>query len=252
MRRHVLHLIAALGVASCCLPSFAQAKGQMSVGPMLWTYGTNLQVDRATDFDGSNITAQERANDWSVSGAGVGVRLSYDLPRAATLFGEVGTSQATVRDKDITDPAQPVDSRGLDNGAYYGGGVQFGGPFSHTGNGFWSVGGTVSRVSAALDPDITTRWEFDETRLAADGKVGVWAGQLGFYGGVRVVNSDAELRETDRTNPVGQQVRTTELSRKGPVDLLIGAQTHGSGISGFTEVGMVGTLSATAGLSLRF
>ncbi len=252
MKRHILHVIAALGVASCCLPSLALAKGQMNLGAMLWRHGTNLQVDRATDFDGSNITPEERAKDWDVIGSGVGVRLSYEFPRMVTLFGEAGTSQATVRDKEVADPDQRVDSRGLNNGAYYGVGVQLGGPFSPIGNGFWSVGGMVSVVSTDLDRDITTRWEFDETKLAADGKVGTWAGQVGFYGGVRIVNSDAELRETDRTNPLGQQVRTTELSRDSAVDLLIGAQTRGPGISGFTEIGMVGTFSATAGLNLRF
>jgi hypothetical protein len=36
------------------------------------------------------------------------------------------------------------------------------------------------------------------------------------------------------------------------VDLLVGAQTRGPEITGFTEIGMVGTFSANAGLMIRF
>jgi hypothetical protein len=76
--------------------------------------------------------------------------------------------------------------------------------------------------------------------------------QVGFYGGLRLVHSSAELRETDRTNPPAEQTRLTELGRAGAVDLLVGAQTRGPEITGFTEIGMVGTFSANAGLMIRF
>jgi len=83
-------------------------------------------------------------------------------------------------------------------------------------------------------------------------KVGTWVQQVGFYRGLRMVQSNADLRETDRTNLPGEQVRLTELARDSAVDLLIGAQTRGPGVSGLTEIGMIGTFSATAGLTLRF
>ena len=110
----------------------------------------------------------------------------------------------------------------------------------------------VSVVSTGLDQNVNTSWDFDETKLAVDGKVGTWVRQVGFYGGLRMVHSNADLRETDWTNPPGQRVRTMELSRDGALELLVGAQTRSPGVSGFTEIGMAGTFSATAGLNLRF
>ena len=251
MPRRVLKLLATLALTSCGLPTIAESQGRVNLGAMLWRHGTNLKVERATDFDGSNITGNERSKDWDVLGSGVGVRLSYEFPRIVTLYGEAGTSQATVRDKDVANPNQRVDSRGLNSGAYYGLGAQIGGPISTRGNAFWSMGGMLSAVSTGLDQDVNTSLDYDETKLALDGKVGTWVQQVGVYGGLRLVHSNADLRETDRTNPPGQQIRTMELLRDGAVELLIGAQTRGPTISGFTEIGMVGTFSATAGLTLR-
>ena len=252
MRHHRPIVLAALVAASCCIPTYARSEGRVTVGAMLWRHGTNLQVERATDFDGSDMTQGERAKNWDVIGSGVGLRLSYEFPRLLTLYGEAGTSQATVRDKDVTDPSQQVNSRGLNGGAYYGVGLQVGDYFSGTGNLFWRMGASLSAISTGLDEDVNSSWDYDETKLAVEGKLGSWVQQVGLYGGVRLVHSSADLKESDRTNPPGFQIRTTELKRDGAVELLVGAQTRGTEISGFTELGMVGTFSATAGMTLRF
>ncbi len=252
MRHHVRIVLIALGLAACWLPAQAQSRGRVSVGAILWRHGTNLSVERATDFDGSNITTRERAKDWDVLGSGVGARISYELPRVLTLYGEVGTAQATVRDKDVADPNQDVASRGLNDGAYLAVGARLGGDFGGRGDFFWSMGGALSAVSTALEQDINTSWDYDETKVTVDGKVGTWVQRAGFYGGLRLVRSHADLHETDRTNLPGEQTRTTELGRDEAAELLVGAQTRGQDIVGFTELGMVGTFSATAGLTLRF
>jgi len=252
MRHPGLIVLAALGVVTCCRPADAWSEGRVSIGAMLWRHETHLKVERATHYDGSDITSGERARDWDVSGSGLGARINYELPRLVTIYGEAGTSQATVSDKDVTDPSQQVESRGLSGGAYFAVGATIGDYFSGTGNLFWSVGGSVASISAGLDRDINRSWDYDETRISGDLKIGTWVQQVGFYGGLRMVQSSSDLRETDRTNLPGEQSRVTELGRDSAVDLLVGAQTRGPEISGFTEIGMVGTFSATAGLTLRF
>ncbi|MGH7731194.1 MAG: hypothetical protein ACRENJ_08100 [Candidatus Eiseniibacteriota bacterium] len=252
MRHPGLIVVAAFGAAACCLPVEARSEGHVSVGAMLWRHETNLKVERATDYDGSDMTASERALDWDVTGSGLGARVSYEFPRLVTVYGEAGTSQATVRDKDVSDPSQQVSSRGLDSGAYFAVGATVGDYFSGAGNTFWRMAGSLSAISAGLDRDVFQSWDYDETRISGDLKVGTWVQQVGFYGGLRLTSSNADLRETDRSNLPGEQSRVTELGRDSAVDLLVGAQTRGPEISGFTEIGMVGTFSATAGLTLRF
>jgi hypothetical protein len=252
MRHPGVIVLAALGVAMCGRPAEARGEGRISVGAMLWRHETNLKVEHATDYDGSNITGGERLRDWDVSGSGLGARINYEFPRLVTVYGEAGTSQATVSDKDVTDPSQQVESRGLNGGAYFAVGATIGDYLSGTGNLFWRVGGSVASISAGLDRDVNRSVDYDETRISGDLKIGTWVQQVGFYGGLRMVQSNADLRETDRTNLPGQQSRLTELARDSAVDLLVGAQTRGPEISGFTEIGMIGTFSATAGLTLRF
>lgn len=252
MRHHGVIVVAALALATSGLPAVAWSEGRIHLGAMLWRDGTNLKVERATDYDGSDITGDQRIRDWDVIGSGLGARLSYDLPRLLSLYGEAGTAQATVRDKDVTDPSQSVASRGLNSGVYFVVGAQLGDYFSGTGNVFWKLGGSLTSISAGLDRDVNRSWDYDETRISGDLKIGTWVQQIGLYGGLRAVHSSADLRETDRTNPLLQQSRLTELGRRGAVDLLVGAQTRGPEISGFTEIGMIGTFSASAGLTMRF
>ena len=250
--RHHGRLVVALALAASCLPAHARSDGRVHVGAMLWRDETGLQVEHATDYDGSNITGEQRTRDWDATGSGLGARVSYDFPRLLTIYGEAGSSQATVRDKDVADPSQSVTSRGLNSGAYFGLGAQIGDYFSGAGNMFWRVGGELSNLSAGLDLDVNRSWDYDQTRLSGSVKLGTWVQQIGFYGGLRAVHASADLRETDRANPPGQQSRLTTLGRSGAVDLLVGAQTRGPEISGFTEIGMIGTFSANAGLMIRF
>ena len=251
MGHRVLIALAVLGVATLCLPADAQSKGSMSVGPVLWTHSTDLKVESATDFDGSNNTTEQQQKSWDVLGSGAGVRLNYDLPRMFSLYGELGVTQATVRDKNLTDPNQNVQSLGLNDGAYYTLGAKLGDDFSN-GRLFWMVGGAINGVSTNLDADVNTNWDYKETNVSLDGRVGTWASRIGVYGGLRFADSNANLRETDRTNPIGQQVRKIDMGRDGSVDLLLGARTRGSDISGFTELGFVGAFSASAGMSVGF
>jgi len=252
MRHHGLLVVAALALVASGLPTQARSEGRVKIGPMLWRDETRLTVEQATDYDGSNITAQERSLDWDATGSGVGARVSYDFPRLLTIYGEAGSSQATVRDKDVADPSQSVTSRGLNSGAYFAVGAQVGDYFSGGGNMFWRLGAELSSISAGLDRDVNRSWDYDETRFSGSLKLGTWIQQIGFYGGLRAVHASADLRETDRTNPPGQQSRLTTLGRDGAVDLLVGAQTRGPEVSGFTEIGMIGTFSANAGLMIRF
>ena len=251
MRHHGLIIAAAL-LGSSCLPTIASSEGRVRIGASLWRDETRLQVESATDYDGSNITSGERALQWDVTGSGLGAKLSYDFPRLLTIHGEAGSSQATVSDKDISDPSQSVTSRGLNSGAYFMLGAQVGDYFKSAGNAFWRLGGEVGTLSAGLDRDVNRSWDYDETRVSGHVKIGTWIQQIGFYGGLRAVHANADLRETDRTNPPGQQSRLTSLGRDGSIDLLVGAQTRGPEVTGFTEIGMVGTFSANAGLTVRF
>lgn len=234
------------------LPADAWSQGRVSAGAVLWTHNTDLDVESATEFDGTDDTADQMIRDWDVLGSGAGVRIGYDFSKIAALYGEVGATQATVRDKDVTDPNQDVGSLGFNDGAYFAVGARLGGDFSGTSNLFWAVDGAFRSVSTSLDEDITTSWDYDESRFSIDGRVGVWAKQVGFFGGLRMVNANADLSETDISNIPGQQNRNIELKRENSADVLLGAQTRGSNVAGFAELGLVGAFSATAGVRYGF
>ncbi len=245
-------LLAILCGVSVCFPASAWSQGRVSAGVMVWSHDTNLRVESATDYDGSNITAEQGLKDWDVQGSAAGLRLNYSFPKMVSLYGEGGVAQATVRDKDVTDPNQRVNSEGLDDGSYFAFGARLAGDFHGAGNFFWQTSGTMSTVSASLNQDVTTRWKYNETKFELGGEVGKWVQSVGFYGGLRFVHSNANLDQTDFTNLPGLQTRTTELGRDGSVDILLGAQTRGSDVRGFAEIGLVGTLSASGGLTVGF
>lgn len=76
---------------------------------------------------------------------------------------------------------------------------------------------------------------------------------LGLYGGLRAVWLSADLQETNVANPVGQQLRSFDMERDGQVDFLLGMNVGtGSQISGYFELGLVGTFSAVTGLAYQF
>lgn len=251
MRHLILVVLVAVG-GFAWHPGDAWSQSRLSAGAVLWRHDTNLDVERATDFDGTDDTAAQKVKDWDVLGSGAGVRIGYAFPKLAAIYGEIGATQATVRDKDVVDPNQGVGSLGLNDGAYFALGARLGDDFSSAGNLFWAVEGVFSSTSAALDEDITTSWDYDESRLSFGGKVGVWTRQVGLFGGLRLVNSSSDLIETDVTNAPGQQTRTIELRRDSSADLLLGAQTRGRDVSGFAEMGLLGTFSATAGVTVGF
>lgn len=251
MPHRILLALVVLGLATTCLPADALSKGRVSAGPVLWKHDTDLEVERATNFDGSDDTSDQQEKNWDVLGSGAGMRVGYELPRMLSFYGELGVTQATVRDKDIVDPNQDIGSLGLNDGVYYTLGARLGDDFSN-GKLFWALGGSVNFVSTDLDEDINTHWDYEETNVSVDGRIGTWANRIGFYGGLRIADSSADLRETDRTNPIGQQTRAIEMGRGESLDLLIGARTRGSDVSGFTELGLAGTFSASAGVSVVF
>ena len=228
------------------------AEGRVSVGVVVWSHDTDMDVDRAADFDGSDETAEERAKDWDVRGSGVGVRVTYDFPELISLFGEIGQGQATVRDDDFTDPAMDVQSRGLDDGFYFALGAQVGGGFGEKDEAFWSAGVKFSSFSADLDENVDTSWDYDETVLSIEGRAGRRLRGVELYGGLRFVQSSADLDENDLGQLPGPTFRRIELEREDEIDVVVGAETKSEQVKGFVELGFIGTLSATAGLSFRF
>ncbi len=246
-------LLAAVVVLACwAVPAWAQSVSHVSAGAVVWGHSTNLAVDRATDFDGSDNTAEERAKDWDVQGSGMGVRFSYAFPKLVGIYGEIGAAQATVRDRDVQDPSQNVTSRGLDPGVFFGFGGRVGTEAPERGDLFWSAGVGFSSGSTNLDEGPLQSWTYDQTSFQADGRVGRWIHSIALYGGARYVHYSGNLDETDRSRTPGQQVRTVDLKRDEGMDLLLGAQTKGHDVSGFAELGLVGTFSATTGLVFPF
>jgi hypothetical protein len=250
MRPIVIALVAVCATGG--LPADAWCHPHLSAGAVLWTHNTDLDVESATEFDGSDDTADQMIRDWDVLGSGAGLRVGYAFPRLAALYGEVGATQATVRDKDVVDPDQDVGSLGFNDGAYFALGAHLGGDFSSTGSYFWALDGAFRSVSTSLDEDVSTSWDYEESRFSIDGRVGIWAKQVGFFGGLRLVDASADLSETDTSNLPGEQTRNIELGRENSTDLLLGAQTRGSAISGFAELGLLGAFSASAGVTYGF
>lgn len=251
MRIQVLLLSVAVALACWACPAQAQGRGRMSVGAVVWGQNTKLEVDRATDFDGTDNTAEQAVKDWNVQGSGMGFRLHYAFPKLLGIYGEVGAEQATVRDRNVLDANQGVTSRGLDTGLHFGIGANIGGKVPEQGDLFWSAGAGFSSASASLD-EVDRKWQYDETAFHLDGKVGRWVRSVALYGGARYAHYHGSLDTTDLTRLPGQQVQNVGLKRDGGVDLLLGAQTGGQNITGFAELGLVGTLSASTGLAFQF
>ena len=242
----------ALMIGLWALPATAGPRGHLSTGMVVWSQATDLKVDSAVDFDGSNQTAEQRAKDWSERGSGTGIRVGYDFPGLVSLYGEVTTAQMTMNTRDITDPSLSVDSRGMDQGHHLALGARVSGALAKKGAAFWSAGAAVSTVSTSLDQATGVTLDLDATSFHLDGRLGTEFRSVGLYGGLRYAQSDADFKETDRTQSPGQQVRTVTLNRDNPLDVLLGAQTSRQGIRANVEVGLVGTFSAEAALSLQF
>jgi hypothetical protein len=227
----------------------AQAEEGLTVGAVVWRHETDLDVEQAISFDGEDVTAEQAARDWSFRDSGMGLRVAYALPTFVTLAGEVGIAQPVLRVIDTPDPDRDVGSVTFDSGFYVLLSPGLEGSFATAGNVFWAADLTFRLVSTDVDLDSDTNWDHDETSLAVSGKLGLEQGAFGFYGGVRFTSFNLDVDIRDRT-PSGTVRSGIEFDRRDVVDLLLGARTKGSHVAGFFEVGLVGTLSGTVGLSL--
>ncbi|NIM19730.1 MAG: hypothetical protein GTO51_05725 [Candidatus Latescibacteria bacterium] len=250
MRAKYLIVLAAVLLAGLLCADYTQA--QLSTGVVIWRHDTNLEVDNAADFDGSSRTADEKIKEWDAQGSGMGLSMTYDLPAILSIFGEVGISQMTVRDEDVVDPNRDVNTLGMDDALYLAVGMRPNGSFPNNDNLFWSVGLTFSMITSDLDEDINVTWEYKEQTLAVDGQIGYMLRGLGIYGGLRFANYSGTLDETDTSNPVGQQVRSTEFDRDGKIDVMVGAMTSGGPVVGLVELGFIGAFTARTGISYKF
>lgn len=249
--RQSLNAICTIVLAATAF-SALPASAQLDAGIVLWRYNTNLEAERATDFDGSDYTAEARARDWDISGSGIGLRVNYEFSGLASLFGTLGMTQVTVRDENFSAPDLDMDSRGFDDDVFFGAGVKLSSAFPRNADAFWSAGFSFSTFSCDLQESIARRWDYDELALMLEGTVGYMVQGVGLYGGLRFVWIDASLDETDRNNLPGFQVRTTDLERDGQTDLLLGAKIGSDPLVGFFELGLLGTFSASTGIAFLF
>jgi len=228
------------------------ALAQLDAGFMLWKHRTELDVDNAVDFDGTSDTGEERGKNWDTQGSGFGVSASYQFPRILQVFAELGLAQSIVSFEDISDPARDVRTLAMDNSVHVAIGARPQGTLPNNPRVFWSGGVVFSAMNSELARDVQRSWDYDETTLSVDGRIGYLYQNLGFYGGLRFAKYNADLNETDIGNAVGQQLRTVEFSREASTDLLLGVQTNGSTLSGAVEFGFIGSLSARAGITRSF
>jgi len=246
-------LTAAIYVA--ILASFAlsqNAAAQPSASFVIWRQTTELNVVRATDWDGTDDTADARGRNWDNRGSGLGIRVGYNFPRLVSLYGLLGLAQVTVRDEDLADPMLDLDSRGFDDDVYFAAGVRISDDFPNNERVFWSASLAFSFFSSDVEQDIARSWNYDETMGWLKGTAGYKVHGVGLYGGLRLVWYDGELIEADITNTPGQQTRIIEFERDNDFDLLIGARTIGVPVGGFVELNAVGSFGAVAGFSFTF
>lgn len=245
------HVVSFMVLATLAVTA-APASAQLDAGFVLWRYNTALEATSATNYDGSDNTAEARARDWDIRGSGFGARVNYEFSGLASLFGTLGVTQVTIRDENISDPDLDVDSRGFDDDLYFQTGVRLFSQFPTNADAFWSTAFKFSTFSSDLEESVDHRWDYDEMALTLEGTLGYMVQGVGLYGGLRLAWVDANLDETNRNNPLGFQQRTTELDRDGQTDLLLGARAGSDPFVGFFELGLVGTFSAETGIALRF
>ncbi|MFQ5511100.1 MAG: hypothetical protein ACE5EO_04560 [Candidatus Krumholzibacteriia bacterium] len=250
MRNKLLLSTAAMVLAGLLVPALVQA--QTGAGIVVFRHTTDLDVSRATDFDGTDDTFDQGLKAWDMRGSGIGFRVAHQFPKLASIHAVAGLAQVTLRDEDITDPNLGLNSRGFDDDVYFSAGARIGDAIPSNPNVFWSLGADFNLFSSDFNEDVTTKWNYDETSFSFDGSLGYMVQGVGFYGGARVVSYSADLEEIDSTRIPGQQTRLIEMERDGQFDLMFGARTNTMPVMGFVEVGLVGSFSATTGFSFRF
>ncbi len=248
MRKNFMFLCATIAVLCWVMP--AQSQAGFTGGLVVSTESTDLAVDSATDFDGTDDTFDQAAKDWDINSSRFGVRLNYDFGGSFSVFGELGQASATVRDRDVVDPAQDLGSAGFDEGMFFGLGGRYSSDASKST--FWSAGLLYSSFSTDVNEDVTTSFDYEQTTIAFDGRYGKNINNVGFYGGLRYVKYTACLDETDVTQLPGQQLRAVEFNRNDDFDVIVGMQSNGDKVNGFVQMGFLGTFSATAGLAFSF
>lgn len=245
------HWTAVMAVAIvCAMPTLTAA--QPYVGVTMWRHDTEMKVDFATDWDGSNDTADERGKDWDLKSSGVGVRAGYLFSDIFAVNGDLGVAQATTRSIDVSDADLDMTSRGLDEGLYFSVGASASDSFPGSEQVFWGANLSARWFSSQFDEDVTTTWELDETTLSLAGRVGYLLRGVGVYGGLRFVSDDSDIQITDMSRTPGEQRRSIGIERNGGTDLLIGAEVQGMPVSGFVEVGFLGSFGASTGLAMRY
>lgn len=248
MRKYIL-LIALAQLAGLTLAASAQP----DAGVVLWRHSTDMEVKSAIDFDGSDITADARGRNWDIRGSGIGLRGRYRFASLVSVYGILGASQMTIRDEDLGDPDLDVDARGFSDDPYFLFGTEIGDHFPQSDKAFWSAGATLSFFSSDTQRDVDRTYHYSEQTVALRGTAGYTVYGLGVYGGMRAVWLNADLEETDISNPFGQQLRKFDMERDGQVDFLLGLNVGaGSQVSGYFELGLLGTFSAVTGLSYQF
>lgn len=242
--------LALAAAITCALPVLAAA--QPHVGVIMWRHDTDMKVSAATDWDGSNDTADERRRDWDLKSSGVGVRAGYMFAEIFTIHGDIGAAQATARSIDVSDADLDMTSRGLDEGLYLSIGASASDLFPGAEHLFWGASLSARRYSSEFDEDITTTWELDQTTLSFGGRIGYSLKDIGVYGGLRFVNDDTGLEVTDVSRDPGLQTRSIDLERNGGTNLVAGAEFRGMPMTGFVEVDFIGSFGATTGLAMHF
>lgn len=232
------------------LPTISAA--QPYVGVTMWRHDTDMKVNRATDWDGSNNTAEERGKDWDLKSSGVGAQAGYLFGEMFTLEGNIGVAQATTRSVNVSDADFDMTSRGLDEGLFLSIGASASADFPGSENMFWGASLAARTFSSEFDQDVSTKWELDETTVSIGGRVGYLVRGVGLYGGLRFVSDDSDIKVTDVSRIPGEQTRSISIERNGGTDLLVGAEVRGLPMTGFVEVGFLGSFGASTGLAMHY
>lgn len=227
----------------------AVAVAQPQVGVVMWRHDTGLDVDHASDYGGDVVTAELRALDWETRNSGAGARVGYTFD-FLTIRGELGVAQATLRGKNVSSPSRSVEAVGLDEGVYFGLGVEARRHLPGTDHVFWGARGDLRKLSTGLDQATGVHIDYGKTTFSAAGRAGYEFAKVDVYGGLRLTGVSLDLDWTDRNRSVGSRTRTWSFNRGDITDVLVGAEVHAAPVSGFVEVGMIGTFSVTTGVSM--